>query len=438
MLDLNKRGPDLRRYVASLEAWIIATLARFNVTGERREDRIGVWVRRPEKAPLPDGRPAEDKIAAIGIRVRRWVTFHGISLNVDPDLEHYSGIVPCGVSGYGVTSLVDLGIPVSMAEVDAVLKAEFERLFGATASPCSVAIDGSSGELMAEDVDRAGRFVLAATVLASAMAFIDGSVVMIALPVIQKDFGATFQELQWIVNAYTLMLGALILIAGALGDRVGRRRVFVIGIAIFAVASLACAIATGSLVMIAARAVQGVGAALLVPQSLAIISASFPRETRGRAIGVWAAASAITTSLGPPLGGFLIDTLSWRVAFLINLPLSAVALWLTFTHVPESRDEKASGPLDWLGSALAAFSLGALTYALTELSDENGGGLAALVGLALGSRRACRVLVRRATRQKSDPAGGPVPHARHSSSSTSSRCSSMARSPACSSSCPST
>ncbi len=136
MLDLNRRGPDLRRYVATLEAWVIATLARFNVVGERREDRVGVWVRRPEKPALPDGRPAEDKIAAIGIRVRRWVSFHGISLNVDPVLEHYSGIVPCGVSEYGVTSLVDLGIPVLMAEVDAALKAEFERLFGAT-SPSS-------------------------------------------------------------------------------------------------------------------------------------------------------------------------------------------------------------------------------------------------------------------------------------------------------------
>ncbi len=139
MLDLNRRGPDLRRYVATLEDWIIATLARFNVVGERREDRIGVWVRRPDKPPLPDGRPAEDKIAAIGIRVRRWVTFHGISLNVDPDLEHYSGIVPCGVTGYGVTSLVDLGIPVSMAEVDAALRATFEARFGpaAAAAPAS-------------------------------------------------------------------------------------------------------------------------------------------------------------------------------------------------------------------------------------------------------------------------------------------------------------
>jgi lipoyl(octanoyl) transferase len=132
MLDLNRRGPDLRRYVATLEDWLIATLARFNVRGERREDRIGVWVRRPDKPPL-EGGPAEDKIAAIGIRVRRWVSFHGISLNVDPDLEHYSGIVPCGVTGYGVTSLVDLGIPASMAEVDAALRAEFEARLGATA-----------------------------------------------------------------------------------------------------------------------------------------------------------------------------------------------------------------------------------------------------------------------------------------------------------------
>ena len=130
MLDLNRRGPDLRRFVAMLEDWIIATLARFNVAGERRADRIGVWVQRPDKPLLSDESPAEDKIAAVGIRVRGWVTFHGISLNVDPDLEHYAGIVPCGVSGHGVTSLADLGIAVSMAEVDAALKAEFARVFG--------------------------------------------------------------------------------------------------------------------------------------------------------------------------------------------------------------------------------------------------------------------------------------------------------------------
>ncbi len=237
------------------------------------------------------------------------------------------------------------------------------------------------------DSARVRAFVLAATVLASAMAFIDGSVVTIALPVIQTEFAARFQALQWVVNAYTLMLGALILVGGALGDRVGRRRVFVVGIAIFAAASLTCALAASVKMLIAARAVQGLGAALLVPQSLAIIAASFPRAVRGRAIGVWAAASAITTSLGPPLGGFVIDTWSWRAAFLINLPLSAAALLLAFTHVPESRDRSATGRLDWPGSLLAVLSLGALTYGLTQLSGRTSGtGMApaALIVAAVG------------------------------------------------------
>lgn len=127
MLDLKHRAPDVRRYVAALEAWLIATLDAFNIRGERREDRVGVWVRRPDK-----GEDAEDKIAAIGIRVRRWVTFHGISLNVEPDLTHFSGIVPCGVVKHGVTSLVDLGIPVTMPEVDAVMRRTFEEIFGPT------------------------------------------------------------------------------------------------------------------------------------------------------------------------------------------------------------------------------------------------------------------------------------------------------------------
>jgi len=130
MLDLNARGPDVRRYVATLEAWIIATLGRFGVSGEQREDRVGVWVARPEESL--GSAAGENKIAAIGIRIRRWVTLHGIALNVDPDLEHYSGIVPCGVSGYGVTSLAGLGLAVSMAEVDSVLREEFETLFGPT------------------------------------------------------------------------------------------------------------------------------------------------------------------------------------------------------------------------------------------------------------------------------------------------------------------
>jgi lipoyl(octanoyl) transferase len=129
MLDLNRRVPDLRRYVTALEAWLIETLAAFNIRGERREDRVGVWVRRTDKGAL-----AEDKIAAVGIRVRHWVTFHGISLNVEPDLSHFSGIVPCGVRGQGVTSLVDLGLPVTMPEVDGALRAAFEKVFGETAA----------------------------------------------------------------------------------------------------------------------------------------------------------------------------------------------------------------------------------------------------------------------------------------------------------------
>jgi len=132
MLDLSRRSQDVRLFVATLEAWIINTLAHFNVKAERREDRVGVWVKRPDKPPLTDGTPREDKIAAIGIRLRRWVSFHGISINLEPELEHYGGIVPCGVSGHGITSLADLGLAVSMADLDQALKQEFEKLFGRT------------------------------------------------------------------------------------------------------------------------------------------------------------------------------------------------------------------------------------------------------------------------------------------------------------------
>ena len=134
MLDLKRRRQDVRAFVAALEEVVIDALSSMNVRGERREDRVGVWVRRPERPPLPDGSPAEDKIAAIGIRLRRWVSFHGLSLNVDPDLDHFNGIVPCGIRGYGVTSLVDLGLPVMMSDVDVRLKDAFERVFGPVAS----------------------------------------------------------------------------------------------------------------------------------------------------------------------------------------------------------------------------------------------------------------------------------------------------------------
>ncbi|PCI03019.1 MAG: lipoate-protein ligase B [Hyphomicrobiales bacterium] len=132
MLDLKRRKPDVRAYVAALEAWVINTLDQFNIKGERREDRVGVWVARPEKAPLEDGSPREDKIAAIGIRIRKWVSFHGISINVEPELDHFTGIVPCGVTGHGVTSLVDLGHPLDMNDLDVVMRQEFEKIFGAT------------------------------------------------------------------------------------------------------------------------------------------------------------------------------------------------------------------------------------------------------------------------------------------------------------------
>ena len=132
MLDLKRRREDVRAFVAALEDWIIRTLDRFNVRGERREDRVGVWVVRPDRPPMPDGSPAEDKIAAIGIRLRRWVSFHGIAINVEPDLGHFSGIVPCGVADHGVTSLVDLGLPVTMTDLDIALKSAFEEIFGAT------------------------------------------------------------------------------------------------------------------------------------------------------------------------------------------------------------------------------------------------------------------------------------------------------------------
>ena len=131
MLDLNRRGRDVRRFVAALEDWVIGALAEFQVRGERRPGRVGVWVERPAKPPLPDGSPAEDKIAAIGVRLRRWVSFHGVSINVDPDLSHYAGIVPCGIAGHGVTSLADLGLPVTMADLDLALRGRFEATLGA-------------------------------------------------------------------------------------------------------------------------------------------------------------------------------------------------------------------------------------------------------------------------------------------------------------------
>jgi EmrB/QacA subfamily drug resistance transporter len=226
-------------------------------------------------------------------------------------------------------------------------------------------------------------WVLVATILGSSMAFIDGSVVSVALPAMQADLTGSVQAVQWIVNAYMLMLGALILVGGSAGDRFGRRRVFVIGVVVFTVASVACGLAVDTAMLILARAVQGVGGALLVPASLAIISAAFPEDERGKAIGTWAGFSALTTALGPVLGGWLVDALSWRVIFFINVPVALVAMAIALFRVPESRDGPDGG-LDWQGGVLATLGLGAITYGLTAASDHGWSHATVLVPVLAG------------------------------------------------------
>ncbi len=210
-----------------------------------------------------------------------------------------------------------------------------------------------------------GRIVLAATILGSSMAFIDGTVVNVALPALQTAFHATVADVQWVVESYALTLAALLLVGGSLGDLFGRRKMYIFGIAVFAVASACCGLAQNIDMLIWARSIQGMGAALLVPGSLALITASFPEETRGQAIGTWSGFSAITAAIGPVIGGWLIEHSTWRWVFFLNLPL-ALAVMLLSTKVPESRNEKASHHLDWPGALLATLGLGGVTYALIE------------------------------------------------------------------------
>ena len=210
-----------------------------------------------------------------------------------------------------------------------------------------------------------GRIVLAATILGSSMAFIDGTVVNVALPALQNALHASIADVQWVVEAYALMLAALLLVGGSLGDIFGRRKVYVFGVVIFAAASAWCGLARNIDMLIWARSIQGVGAALLVPGSLALITASFPEETRGQAIGTWSGFSAITTAIGPVIGGWLIEYATWRWVFFLNLPL-ALAVILLSAKVPESRNEKASHHLDWPGALLVTLGLGGVTYALIE------------------------------------------------------------------------
>src|SRR5438067_4169156 len=212
---------------------------------------------------------------------------------------------------------------------------------------------------------QAGRWVLVATVLGSGLAALDATVVNIALPRIGQDLHTGLSGLQWTVNAYTLTLAGFLLLGGALGDRLGRRRIFVTGVVWFAAASALCAMAPTAEALVGARALQGIGAALLTPGSLAIIEASFRPEDRSPAIGAWSGLGGVAIAIGPFLGGWLVDAVSWRLIFLINLPLAVLVVWVAVRHVPESQDPNAVGHLDVDGAALAALGLAGVIYALT-------------------------------------------------------------------------
>jgi len=241
------------------------------------------------------------------------------------------------------------------------------------------------------------NWVLTAAVLGSTLAFVDESVVNVALPTIESDLRTTLAAMQWVINAYTLCMSALLLIGGAAADQFGRRRMFLIGVSLFAAASLACGLAPEVMVLIGARALQGVGAALLVPCSLALIGAAFDEKERGAAIGIWSGASAIAAGAAPLLGGWLVDHTSWRVIFLINPVLAIPTLWIALREVPESRDPNAPPGIDWRGALLAFAGLGMLVYGLIASSARGwadarviaalGSGAVLLVGFVLAEYR---------------------------------------------------
>lgn len=239
-------------------------------------------------------------------------------------------------------------------------------MVGFTRPPCDPGVIRATPAAAVDLSQRRKRLTLAATILGSSMAFIDGSVVNIALPAIQQSLHADAASTQWIVNAYLLLLGALVLVGGSAADRHGRRRIFLLGIAVFTTASIACGLAPDITVLIIGRAVQGVGAALLTPASLAMLGATFDEHERSHAIGIWAGVGALTAAAGPLLGGYLVDRLSWPPIFLLNVPIAAAAAVLAIFFACESRDDEAKR-LDWSGALAVAIGLAAITWALSAI-----------------------------------------------------------------------
>jgi EmrB/QacA subfamily drug resistance transporter len=230
--------------------------------------------------------------------------------------------------------------------------------------PCDEAVI-ESAHASVPCAEEAAPWILAATILGSSMAFIDSTVVNVALPALQSSLGGTVADIQWVVEAYGLLLGALILVGGSLGDLLGRRKMFLVGVTVFAVSSAGCGLAPNIHQLVLARAIQGLGAAILVPGSLSIISASFDEKKRGRAIGTWSGFTAITTATGPVLGGWLIEHASWRWVFFINVPIAAAVIALSLWRVPESRTTEP-GKIDWAGALVVTTGLGGVVYGFIE------------------------------------------------------------------------
>ncbi|HEX6420909.1 MAG TPA: MFS transporter [Acidimicrobiales bacterium] len=239
-----------------------------------------------------------------------------------------------------------------------------------------------------------GRWVLAATVLGSGVAFLDATVVNVALPRIGDDLDAAVGGLQWVLNGYLLAVSSLILLGGSLGDRFGRRQVFLIGVVVFAAGSLLCAVALTTPMLVVARVVQGVGGALLTPGSLAILEASFRREDRARAIGAWSGLSGVAAAVGPFVGGWLVDAASWRWIFIVNLPLAAVVVWVTARHVPESSDPDAPRQVDVPGAVLVAGGLGGLSWGLIAAGERGWDTVAVWASLVAGAASLAAFVVR--------------------------------------------